>query len=172
MSLKDRIKKIKVLALDVDGIMTNGDIIFDSTGKETKIFNVQDGFGILFFKHAGFKTAIITARASDVVTLRAKDLSIDKTYQDAFPKMLAYQKMLRAFKVKDSEVCFMGDDWPDIQVLKRVGFAVSVPNAAPEVKKAAHYITKYEGGKGAVREVIELILKAQGKWKSAFSRYE
>ena len=169
--MKDRIKKIKVLALDVDGILTDGRIIFDSDGKETKIFNVQDGFGIVFFKRAGFRTAIITARASGVVTLRAKDLGIDKIYQDAFPKIDAYRKMLRAFNVKDDQVCFMGDDWPDLQVLKRVGFAVSVPDAAPEVKKAAHYITKKKGGEGAVREVIELILKTQDKWKKVFARY-
>ena len=170
--MKARIKKIKVLAMDVDGVLTDGKIIFDSGGKETKIFNVQDGFGIVILKRAGFKTAILTARASKVVTIRAKDLNIDKTYQDAYPKLEAYEKMLRGFSVKDEEVCFMADDLPDLQVLKRVGFAVAVSNAVPEIKRAAHYTTRKKGGRGAVREVIELILKTQGKWKEVFSRFE
>ena len=170
--MKERIKKIKVLALDVDGVLTDGKIIFDSVGKEVKIFDVQDGFGVVIFKRAGFKTAILTARASKIVTLRAKDIHIDKVYQNAFPKINAYRQMLRDFKVKDDEVCFIGDDLPDLQVLKRVGFAVAVSNAAPEVKKAAHYITKKSGGAGAVRETIELILKTQGQWKSVLSKFE
>ncbi len=161
-----------MLVLDVDGVLTDGKIIFDSRGKETKNFDVQDGFGIVFFRKAGFKTAIITARASKVVTIRAKDLNIDRIYQDAYPKINAYQKLLRDLKVKDGEVCFMGDDLPDLPVLKRVGFAVSVVNAVPEVKKVAHYITKRRGGKGAVREVIELILKSQGKWKATLAQFE
>jgi len=169
--MKERIKNIKVLALDVDGVMTDGRIIFDSDGKETKNFDVKDGFAIVMFKRAGFKTAIITARASEVVTQRVQDLGIDKAYQDAFPKINAYKDILREFKVKDSEVCFMGDDLPDLGVLKRAGFAVSVADAVPEVKKAAHYITKSKGGEGAVREVIELILKTQGKWKETLARY-
>ena len=170
--MKNRIKKIKVLALDVDGVLTDGKIIFDSQGNETKNFDVQDGFGIVFFRKAGFKTAIITARASKVVTIRAADLNIDKIYQDAYPKINAYEELIRDLKVKDEEVCFMGDDLPDLPVLKRVGFAVSVINAAPEVKKAAHYITKHRGGKGAVREVIELILKSQGKWKRTLAQFQ
>lgn len=170
--MKDKIKAIKVLALDVDGVLTDGKIIFDSQGNETKNFDVQDGFGIVFFRKAGFKTAIITARASKVVTIRANDLNIDKIYQDAYPKINAYRELLRDLKVKDKEVCFIGDDLPDLPVLKRVGFAVGVANAVPEVKKAAHYITKRRGGKGAVREVIELILKAQGKWKATLGQFE
>lgn len=170
--MNERIKKIKVLALDVDGVLTDGKIIFDSAGKETKVFNVQDGLAVVIFKKAGFKTAILTARASKVVGLRAKDLNIDKTYQNAFPKIKAYTKMLRDFKVVDKEVCFVGDDLPDVQVLKRVGFAVAVSNAAPEVKRTAHYVTKKRGGEGAVREVIELILKTQGKWAAIRAKYE
>src|SRR3989338_6753506 len=148
--MKTRIKKIKLLALDVDGVLTDGKIIFDSKGNETKHFNVKDGFGIVMLKGAGFKTAIVTARASKVVRLRAKDLNIDKTYEDAYPKIEAYEKLLRDFKIKDDEVCFIGDDLPDVQVLRRVGFAVAVKNAIPEAKKAAHYITKALGGQGAV----------------------
>ncbi len=169
--VSDKIKKIKVLALDVDGVLTDGKIVLDSRGEETKNFDVKDGFALVLLKHAGFKTAIITARASKVVSLRAKDLNMDKVYQDAFPKMGAYQALLRHFKVKDENVCFVGDDLPDIQVLKRVGFSVAVSNAVPEVKKAADYVTKNKGGNGAVREIIELILKTQGKWQKTFSTY-
>jgi len=159
-----KLKKIKLLAMDVDGVLTDGRIIIDDHGKETKLFNVQDGMGIVFFQRAGFKTAIITARASKAVQWRADDLKIGKVYQDAFPKLNAYEQMLKDFNVKDDEVCFIGDDLPDLRVLQRVGFAVAVPNAVAEAKKASDYVTKKNGGEGAVREIIELILKANGKW--------
>ena len=170
--LKEKIKKIQLLILDVDGVLTKGDIILDEKGKETKVFNVQDGFGIVLFKRAGFKTAILSARSSGAVTERAKDLKVDKICQDAYPKIIAYQKLLREFKLKDGQVCFIGDDLPDIEVLRKVGFSVSVPNAASEVKKKVDYITKHKGGCGAVREVIELILKTQKKWSAVLKAYE
>ena len=142
--MKQRIQKIKLLALDVDGVLTDGKIIYDSRGEETKNFDVQDGFGIVFFQKAGFKTAIITARASKVVRARARDLKIHKLYQNAYPKIHAYQRMLQDFRLTDEEVCFIGDDLVDIPLLRRVGFAVAVPNAVPEAKRLAHYITKKE----------------------------
>ena len=168
--MKDRLKKIKLLIMDVDGVLTDGRIVIDDQGRETKFFNVLDGFGIVAFRRAGFKTAILSARASQVVGHRAKDLKIDKVYVDAYPKIGAYEELLREFNLKDEEVCFIGDDWPDMDVLKRVGFAVSVPNGVPEVKKVADYVTKKAGGAGAVREVIELILKAQGLWPKAIAK--
>ena len=162
--MDDKIKKIKLLALDVDGVLTDGRIIYDSDGREIKNFDVQDGFGFALLRRCGFKTAIITARASKAVDVRATDLKIDKVYQDAYPKIEFYQKMLSELNVNDEEVCFVGDDLTDLCVLKRVGFAVAVANGHDGLKKAAHYVTKKNGGKGAVREVIELILKTQGKW--------
>jgi len=170
--VKERIRKIKLLALDVDGVLTDGKIIYDSAAREIKNFNVQDGYGIVFFQKFGFKTAIITARASQVVTIRAKDLKINKLYQNAFPKIPAYRKMLQDFKLKDEQVCFIGDDLVDIPILKRVGFAVAVPNAVDEVKKVAHYVTKKNGGNGAVREVIDLILKTTGNWEAVMTGLE
>ena len=164
--MKQRIQKIALLALDVDGVLTDGKIIYDSAGREIKQFDVHDGYGIVFFQRAGFKTAIITARDSKVVTIRAKDLKINKLYQNAFPKIHAYKQLLQNFKLKDEQVCFIGDDLLDIPILKRVGFAVAVPNAVEEVKKIAHYVTKKNGGSGAVREVIDLILKTTGKWET------
>ena len=167
----DRIKKVRALILDVDGVLTDGKIVFDSQGKDTKNFNVQDGFAIVLLKRAGFKTAILTARSSRVVTRRAKDLHIDKVYQNAFPKIKSYQKILRDFKLKDEDVCFMGDDLPDLQVLRKVGFAVAVANAVQEIKNCVHYVTQKKGGEGAVREVVELILKGQGKWPDIVAKY-
>ncbi len=169
--IKDNLKKIKILVLDVDGVLTNGQIVLDHQGEETKVFNVLDGFGMVLFRRCGHKTAIISARSAKAVTSRATDLEVDRIYQDANPKLDAYQSLLKEFNLKDEEVCFMGDDLPDLPLLKRVGFAVSVPNATQDIKKAAHYITKHRGGDGAVREVIELILKAQGKWKEVLERY-
>jgi len=164
--LKQKIKRIKLLVLDVDGVLTNGKINMDAKGQEIKVFDVQDGFGIVFFKRAGFKTAIISARSAEAVTARAKDLKFDKVYQNAYPKTSAYQKLLKSLKLKDEETCFMGDDLPDLCLLNKVGFAVAPANAVSEVKKCVDYVTKCEGGDGAVREVVELILKTQGKWKA------
>ena len=171
MRVKDKLKKIKVLALDVDGVLTEGGIVIDSSGHEIKVFNVLDGFGIVIAQRAGLKTAIITARRSRPVSFRANDLKVNKVYQDAFPKTHAYEKMLKEFAVKDSEVCFVGDDLPDLPLLKRVGFAVTVPGAAAGIKRYADYVTKRAGGQGAVREVIELILTAQGKWQKILEKF-
>lgn len=155
-----------MLVLDVDGVLTNGKINLDQEGNEIKVFDVQDGFGIALFRNAGYKTAIISARSAGAVNVRAKDLKIDKVYQDAHPKTIAYENLLREFGLKENEVCFMGDDLPDICILKRVGFSVAVNNAANEVKERADYVTERRGGDGAVREAVELILKNHGKWEN------
>jgi 3-deoxy-D-manno-octulosonate 8-phosphate phosphatase (KDO 8-P phosphatase) len=169
--MKNRIKKIKVLAMDVDGVLTDGKIIHDSDGKESKHFDVQDGYGIVIFQRTGMKTAIISARSAKSVMMRAEDLRIDKVYQDAYPKVFAYETMLKDFGVADKEVCFIGDDLPDVPILRRVGFPVAVRNASRDVKAHAKYVTRKVGGAGAVREVIELILKTQGKWKKILESY-
>lgn len=170
-TLKEKIKKVKLLILDVDGILTNGQIMLDENGKEIKVFDVQDGFGIVLFQRAGYKTAILSARSADAVAQRAKDLKIDKVRQGASPKIGVYDQLLREFQLTDEEVCFMGDDLPDIEVLKKVGFSATVPSAVSEVKKRADYVTKKQGGQGAVREVVELILKGQGKWSGILKTY-
>ncbi len=158
------LKKIKVMAFDVDGVLTDGKIIVDANGMETKAFDVQDGFGIVFCRQAGLKTAFISARASDVVRHRAIELKVDKFFVGVYPKTSAYEQMLKDFNVTDGEVCFVGDDLADLVILKRVGVAVAVANAVAEVKQVAHHVTVRRGGEGAVREVIEMVLKAQGKW--------
>lgn len=167
--MKTKLAKIKMLIMDVDGILTDGRIVIDSQGKEIKVFDVKDGFGLVCWKRCGLKTAIISARSAEAVTARAADLKIDKVYQDASPKIKAYEELLKEFSLRDEEVCFMGDDLPDIAVLERAGFAVTVPDGVAEVKKVCDHVTKNAGGRGAVREVVELILKAQGKWKNFIS---
>ena len=159
------LKKIKAIAMDVDGVMTDGRIIYDGNGQELKFFDVQDGYAIARARKEGLKTAVISARSSRAVRARTDDLKIDKVYLNAYPKLSAYEDLLKALKLKDEDVCFIGDDLPDIPVLRRAGLSVAVQNAAPEVKKTCDLVTRRNGGRGAVREVIEKILKAQGKWK-------
>jgi 3-deoxy-D-manno-octulosonate 8-phosphate phosphatase (KDO 8-P phosphatase) len=168
--LKAKIKKIKVLVLDVDGVMTMGELIFDGEGRELKSFHVQDGFGVVLLRRAGIKTAIITAGNSKVVRVRADYLRIDKLYAGAYPKIDAYKKMLKDFNVRDEDVCFIGDDLTDCQILKRVGLSIAVKNAVPEVKKISHLVTERCGGDAAVREIIEIILKTQGKWQETIAQ--
>ena len=162
--MQDRLKKIKVLILDVDGVLTDGGIIIDSNGVETKRFDVQDGFGLVFWRKCGLKSAIISARQSIVAVNRAKDLQMDKVFVGVYPKINAYEELLKEWQVSDEEVCFIGDDVADLKVLKRVGFAASVDNAVFEIKSIAHYVSPKKGGEGAVRDIIEKILKAKGLW--------
>jgi 3-deoxy-D-manno-octulosonate 8-phosphate phosphatase (KDO 8-P phosphatase) len=162
--MKDALKKIKLFAMDVDGVLTDGRIIMDSNGVETKNFDVQDGFGIVFLKKCGIKTAIISARESGVVAHRAKDLKIDKVHVGVYPKLSAYESILKEFSLLDEEVCFIGDDLADVCIMHRCGVAIAVANAVFEVKQMADYVTVKSGGAGAVREAIELILQAQGQW--------
>ncbi len=166
-----RLKQVKLLLLDVDGVLTDGHIVFDSNGRELKFFDVQDGFGLVIFKRSGFKVAIISAKSAPAVSKRMKDLRIDKVYQNAYPKLKVYQRLLKEFRLTDKEICFVCDDLPDLAVLKRVGAKVAVPHAAAEIKKHAHYITKKSGGHGAVREIVELILKTQGKWQKCIKEF-
>jgi 3-deoxy-D-manno-octulosonate 8-phosphate phosphatase (KDO 8-P phosphatase) len=159
-----KLKRIKVIAMDVDGVMTDGRIIYDGNGQELKFFDVQDGYAISRARKQGFKIAVISARSCPAVKARLTELKIEKSYLDVYPKISAYEDLLKAFAVNDDEVCFIGDDLPDLEILKRVGLAVAVKNAAPEIKKIADHVTKRKGGRGAVREVVEQILKAQNKW--------
>jgi len=168
--MRANLKKIKLVVLDVDGVLTDWKIVFDSAGRELKFFNVMDGFAMAQCRKEGLKVAILSARSAGAVTKRAKDLKVDRIYQNAYPKLAKFDELLKEFKLKDENVCFVGDDFPDLAVLSRVGFAVAVANAAEEVKSAADYVTKKHGGNGAVREVIELILKAQGCWKNVVAR--
>ena len=166
-----RARKIRLLLLDVDGVLTNGLVCLqgfpDGTVQELKLFHSQDGAGLTMARDAGLRTGVITGRDSTALTRRAKETGMEFVYQGRAEKIPAYEEILRVAGVEDSEVAYAGDDLPDLPVLRRVGLAVAVANAVPEVKRAAHLVTKHSGGDGAVREIIELILKAQGKWDAA-----
>lgn len=164
-------KEIKVLLLDVDGVLTDGRIIYDSKGSDLKLFDVHDGLGVFLLKKAGIPTILITAKGSAAIMPRARDMQVEKVYADIFPKTSVLDKILKKYKVGASQVCFVGDDLVDLALMKRVGFPVAVFNAAPEIKQAAKYITLRLGGRGAVREVAELILKAKGEWPKLLQFY-
>ncbi|MEK7449165.1 MAG: HAD-IIIA family hydrolase [Planctomycetota bacterium] len=163
--------QIKILVTDVDGVMTDGRIILDDRGVETKLFNVQDGAGIKYLERAGIKTAIITGRYSLVVKHRAKELKIKDVFQGCKNKIPALEQLAKKYRLKYKEICYIGDDLPDIPIMKLVGYPVAVYNARPEVKRYARYITKVPGGYGAIREVTDKILRAQKKWPRLLKRY-
>ncbi len=163
-----RAKKIRVLLMDVDGVLTDGRIWLlsrrDGTASEIKGFSAYDGAGLKLARAAGLRTGLITGRESSAVSQRARECEIEFVYQGRATKLGSYEEILRATGATDQEIAYVGDDLPDLPLLQRAGLAVAVANAAPEVKRAAHFVTSRAGGEGAVREVIELIVKAQGKW--------
>jgi len=171
MNVKQRAKKVKMLILDVDGVLTDGRIIYDSKGKELKCFNVLDGMGLFLLRLAKIKVALITAKGSPAVRRRARDIGAVELRENVIDKLSAYRQILRKYKLSSKDTCFVGDDLLDLPVIKRAGLGVAVANASPEVKKYADYLTKREGGKGAVREVIEIILRAQNKWQKVIKRF-
>jgi len=162
--IRKRAKNIKLLLMDVDGVLTPGYMVVTNSGKETKVFDVQDGFGIMLWHKAGFKSAIITAGKASAIKCRADALNIDKVYQNAKDKLYFYNKLKTEFDVCDDQICFIGDDLVDIPVLRRVGFSCSVRNGHDDIQDYVHYICKARGGRGAVREVIDMILKIKGLW--------
>ena len=167
----EKAKRVKMLIVDIDGVMTDGRIVYSIYGDELKFFDVTDGFGMSLLNRAGIKTVIITAKKSRIVKMRARDLKVAKAYQGFLDKLIPFEKILKEFNIATEDICFMGDDLPDVPILKRVGFAVSVPNALDEVKAIAHHITSKAGGRGAVREVCDLILKSQNKWGEVTAKY-
>src|SRR3984893_18394541 len=170
-SLTARAKKIRVLIMDVDGVLTDGHVWLlsrrDGTASEIKGFSAYDGAGLKLARAAGLRTGLITGRESSAVTQRAKECEIEFVYQHRATKLDALEEILQTTGANATEVAYVGDDLPDLPVLQRVGLAVAVANAVPEVKRAAHFVTSRSGGEGAVREAIELIVKAQGKWVAA-----
>ena len=163
--MNNKLKKIEALIMDVDGVLTDGKIVIDCNGNELKFFCVKDGFALTRWRKLGKSSAFITARFSKPVELRAEMLGIGMVFQNADPKIDYYRKVLETHSLKDDQVCYIGDDIKDIEVIKAAGFGVAVANASAETKDAADYVTKNSGGNGAVREVIEMILKAQDLWK-------
>jgi len=169
--IQERLKRIKMVIFDIDGVMTDGRVIYSVYGDELKFFDVTDGFGITLLNRAGIKTVIITAKKSRIVMTRARDMKIAKVYQGYMDKLEPFKNILFWQRIKPEEICFIGDDLIDIPILKRVGLAVAVPHAVEEVKGCAHYVTTRPGGRGAVREICDMVLKAQGKWDRVTSKY-
>jgi 3-deoxy-D-manno-octulosonate 8-phosphate phosphatase (KDO 8-P phosphatase) len=175
-SLLNRAKKIKLLLLDVDGVLTDGRIIYDSKARDSKFFDVHDGLGVYLLKKAGIPTVLITARASRAIRPRARDMRVAEVIamngSPSRSKSSVFDNILKKYNLTASEVCFVGDDLVDLCLMNKVGFAVAVFNACAEVKNLAHYITQRQGGRGAVREIAELILKSQGKWQGMLGLYQ
>ena len=171
LTLLERARKARLLMMDVDGVLTDGRIIQDGHGHELKVFDVKDGHGIVMAHRAMLRTALISGRESETITRRAEELGIELVFQKIWNKLEVYEKILVDTELTHDEVAYIGDDLIDIPLLRRVGLAVAVADAVDEVKAAAHLITERPGGQGAVREVIELILRAQGHWDSLLERY-
>lgn len=169
--MQERLQKIRLLLLDVDGVMTDGRIIYDDHGGETKAFDVKDGHGIKLLQRAGIRVGIITGRQSAVVDRRAMELGIELVYQGAKDKLVPYREILQRTGLDDEQVAYVGDDLPDLPILRRAGFAATVADAIEEVKPYAHYVTQRTGGRGAVREICDLLLKESGRWENVAARY-
>ncbi len=173
--LRERARKIKLLLMDVDGVLTDGRIYYlprQGGGVfETKTFHSRDGIGIRLAHEAGLKTGILSGRASPAVEYRAKELGIEFLQESALHKLEPYEKILQAAGLNDAQVCYLGDDIVDLPVLERVGLAVGVGSGDPALRRHVHYWTRNPGGGGAVRETVELILTAQGKWDALVKRF-
>ncbi len=162
-ALRERASKICMLILDVDGVLTDGKLYFDHSGHEMKAFNTRDGLGMKALQKVGIEVAIITGRKSEAVTHRMAQLGIKHVYQGREDKLDAFLDLLEITGLDAQQTCFAGDDWIDLPVLLRAGLAVSVADAEDRVKQQAHWITRRNGGDGAVREICNLILAAQEK---------
>lgn len=170
--MHEKLKNIRLLLLDVDGVMTDGGIVYDANGLETKVFNVKDGHGIKMLQRHGVDVGIITGRTSVVVDIRARELGIVLVYQGALRKMESYDDVKRKTGLDDSQIAYMGDDVIDVPVMRRVGFAAAPPDSLPEVLAVVDYVSTRPGGRGAVRELCDLILRGRGVWGEIVSRYE
>ncbi len=158
-----RAGQIKLLLLDVDGILTDGSIPYTATGEEIKTFHSRDGFGLNILQKTGVKIGLITARKSQALARRAKDLNITRLYQGARNKVAVFEEIIAELHLTPAATAFMGDDWLDMPLLRRVGLAATVADAVPEVRDIVHYVTVNPGGRGGVREVCDLIIRAQGR---------
>jgi 3-deoxy-D-manno-octulosonate 8-phosphate phosphatase (KDO 8-P phosphatase) len=173
-ALKKRAAQIKVLLMDVDGTMTAGGVTLlsrsDGSAVEIKTFDAHDGQGLMLAHTAGIRTGCITGRESSALLRRAHEMKMEFVYMKQPTKTHAYEDILRKTGVRESEVAYVGDDLPDLPILRRVGLAIAVGDAVPEVKKAAHYTTSAHAGRGAIRDAIELILKSKGIWEQMIDK--
>ncbi|HWI39893.1 MAG TPA: HAD hydrolase family protein [Verrucomicrobiae bacterium] len=169
--MRERLLKIRLVLLDVDGVLTDGRIVYDANGVETKFFDVKDGHGIKLLQSAGIGVGIISARCSEVVKVRAAELGIEHLHQKIRNKLEPYRQVLAETGLSDEQVAFMGDDIQDLPLLTRVGFAAAPCDAVTDILGHVHFVTRNRGGRGAVREVCDLILKEQGLWERVTEAY-
>lgn len=170
-SLAERAQQVRLIALDVDGVLTDGLLFFGQAGEALKAFHVHDGLGISLAHDAGIQTAIITGRTSEMVKMRAAELKIGDLCQGSVDKVITMERLIAKYRLNFGQICYVGDDLNDLPLLERVGLACAVGNAVDEVKAASHFTASLPGGKGAVRQIIEMILKSQGKWENAVAAY-
>jgi 3-deoxy-D-manno-octulosonate 8-phosphate phosphatase (KDO 8-P phosphatase) len=169
--MKERLSKIRLLLLDVDGVLTDGRITYDANGIESKSFDVKDGHGLKMLQRTGVKVGIITGRQSEIVALRGRELGIEILCQGAKQKLPPYEAILQEHGLEDQQVAYVGDDLVDLPILNRVGFAVTVADGVEELRDHVDYVTRRPGGRGAVREVCDLLLKETGFWSEVTERY-
>ncbi len=171
MKIDERAKNVELILSDVDGVLTDGGIVYDNQGIETKKFHVRDGLGIRLWQRAGHKFGILTARTSHIVKLRAAELNVEFVRQGFEDKLPAAQEIIKEAGLEPAQVCYIGDDLADLPVMRHVGLAVAVADGVGEVRTAAQYVTKLPGGHGAVRELIEMLLKSKKRWDDIIRRY-
>ena len=167
MLLHERCRKIEMLVVDVDGVLTDGSIIYTDQGAEHKAFHVRDGSGLKIWLACGKKASLLTGRSSSIVIRRAAELGLTAVVQGAGDKLKAFRELLAEHKLSAEQAAYVGDDVPDVPVLRSCGLAVAVADACQEARDLAHYVTQLPGGRGAVRETIELLLRSQGRWQEA-----
>ena len=171
MKLDARCKQIELILSDVDGVLTDGGVVFDNEGIETKKFHIRDGLGIKLWQKAGYKFGVLTARNSHIVKVRSAELGIDIVRQGFEEKLPAAHEIFEQLGVEPQQVCYIGDDLTDLPVIRHVGLGVAVADAAPEVIEAADHVTKLAGGQGAVRELVEILLKGKNRWEDLVRKY-
>ena len=171
MMIQKKCQPIQLILSDVDGILTDGGVEFNNQGIETKRFNIRDGLGIKLWQQVGYHFGLITSRTSQIVKIRATELGIDLVRQGITRKLSTLDEIARSLELDYEQICYIGDDFPDLPCIKAVGFGVTVPEASEEILAAADYVTQSPGGRGAVRDLIETILKAQRRWDGVIQQY-
>lgn len=171
MTLEERCQPIELILSDVDGVLTDGRLEFDNQGIESKRFHIRDGLGIKLWQKAGYRFGVITTRSSQIVKQRAAELDVELVRQGAGDKLATAQEILAELDLAPQAVCYIGDDLPDLPVVRAVGLGVAVADACQELREASDYVTTACGGAGAVREIIEVILKAQRRWDDVIQAY-
>ncbi|MGB5640403.1 MAG: 3-deoxy-manno-octulosonate-8-phosphatase KdsC [Sedimenticolaceae bacterium] len=169
--IREKAANIRLIVFDVDGVLTDGSLYIGDDGQEYKAFNSKDGHGMVMLQHSGVEIAIITGRSSEVVRIRMASLGIQRVYQGKKEKLPAYEELKQITGLGDEQIAYVGDDVVDLPVMTRVGFAITVQDAHPLAKQHAHWVTPSGGGRGAAREVCELIMDAQDSLQSALQRY-